>query len=270
MAFAAKLAAARLPGGEIAFVRFAVMTLPLVAVPALARRAREFQRLDLLIYRGLFGGLAVLLYFLAIAHIPVGVATLLNYTSPVWSVTFAALFLGERVNRRLLLPLAAALAGMALAAGGSGGPGAFLHLGPWEAAGAASAVLSGAAFAAIRAARRTEGSWAVYASFSLFGLLATAPFALAGFIVPTPREWLLLLAVGTGSVVAQLLMTYAYRWVTNLQAGVLSQLTVVLSLLLGALFLGDRLAPLQVFGSLLTLAGVIGVVWLRSTSRGVE
>lgn len=270
MAFAAKLAAARLPGGEIAFVRFAIMLLPVLAVPGLARRAREFQRVDLLVYRGLFGGLAVLLYFLAIAHIPVGLATLLNYTSPVFSVAFAAVFLGERVDRRLLPPLAAALAGMALAAGGAAGPGAFLRFGRWEGVGVASAVLSGAALAAIRAARRTEGSWAIYASFSLFGLLSTAPFALVGFAAPTPREWLLLLAVGVTSVVAQLLMTYAYRWVTNLQAGVLSQLTVVLSILLGTVFLGDRLAPLQILGSLLTLGGVIGVVWLQATPRGVE
>ena len=270
MALAAKLAAARLSGGEVAFVRFAVMLAPVLAVPRLARKAVEFQRLDLLLYRGVFGGTAVLLYFLAMAHIPVGIATLLNYTSPVFSVAFAALFVGEAVDRRLLLPLAAALLGMALAAGGGGGPDGLLHFGRWELVGMASAVLSGAALAAIRAARRTEGSWAIYGSFTVFGLLATAPFALADFQRPTPREWLLLLAVGSCSVAAQLLMTWAYRWVTNLQAGVLSQLTVVLSILFGAAFLGDRPAPLQILGSLLTLAGVVGVVWLQATPRAVE
>src|SRR3954465_13779355 len=109
MALAAKLATARLSGGEVAFVRFIVMLLPLAAVPRLARSPLDFQRVDLLVYRGVFGGLAVLLYFLAIAHIPGGGATLLNNASPVWSVAFAALFLGEAVDRRLLLPLAAAL-----------------------------------------------------------------------------------------------------------------------------------------------------------------
>lgn len=275
MAFAAKLAAVRLSGSEIAFMRFAVMLVPLLAVPRLARHALDFQRLDLLVYRGVFGGTAVLLYFLALAHIPVGLATLLNYTSPVFSVAFAALFLGERVDRRLLAPLAAALSGMALAAGGgsfskgsAGGP--LFHFSPWEAVGIASAVLSGAALAAIRAARRTEGSWSIYGSFSLCGLLATAPFALPGFQRPTAREWLLLAAVGVCSVIAQLLMTYAYRWVTNLQAGVISQLTVVLSILLGAVFLGDRLTVVQSVGSLLTLGGVLGVVWLQATPRAVE
>jgi drug/metabolite transporter (DMT)-like permease len=275
MAFAAKLAAVRLSGSEIAFMRFAVMLVPLAAVPRLARHALTFQRLDLLVYRGVFGGTAVLLYFLALAHIPVGLATLLNYTSPVFSVAFAALFLGERVDRRLLAPLAAALTGMALAAGGGGFSGdsvggSLLRFSRWEAVGIASAVLSGAALAAIRAARRTEGSWSIYGSFSLCGLLATAPFALPGFQRPTAREWGLLAAVGVCSVIAQLLMTYAYRWVTNLQAGVISQLTVVLSLLLGAVFLGDRLTAVQTVGSLLTLGGVLGVVWLQATPRAVE
>jgi drug/metabolite transporter (DMT)-like permease len=269
MAFAAKLAAARLSGGEIAFCRFAFMLIPVLAIPRIGRKAVEFQRLDLLAYRGIFGGVAVLLYFLAIAHIPVGIATLLNYSSPVFSVVFAALFLGERADRRLLIPLAAALLGLTLTVTGNPGDASF-HFGRWEMVGMASGVLSGAAVTAIRAARRTEGSWAVYGSFSLCGLLATAPFALPGFSAPTPREWLLLAAVGGASVVAQLLMTWAYRWVTNLQAGVISQLTVVISMLLGVVFLDDRLTPVQVLGCALTLGGVIGVAWTHSPPRAVE
>jgi drug/metabolite transporter (DMT)-like permease len=270
MALAAKLAAAGLSGGQVAFLRFAFMLLPVVAVPDLARKAVTWQRLDLLFYRGVFGGTAVLLYFLALEHVPVGIATLLNYSSPIFSVAFAALFLGERVDRRLLLPLAVALTGMVLAAGGGAGPLEGLRFGIWEAAAMASSVLSGAAVAAVRAARRTEGSWAIYGSFTLFGLLATAPFGLATFRAPTPGQWLLLAAVGATSVAAQLLMTYAYRWVTNLQAGVMAQLTVVLSMFLGVAFLGDRLTPVQILGSVLTLAGVVGVVWLQATPRAVE
>jgi len=267
MAFAAKLASRGLSGGEVAFFRFVFMTLPLLLVPSAARKAVTFQRLDLLFYRGFFGGTAVLLYFLTLAHIPVGIAALLTYSAPVFSVAFAAGFLGEKVHPRLLLPSAAALAGLVLSAGG-GGQG--IRFGRWEVVGMASAVFSGAAIAAIRAARRTEGSWAVYGSFTLFGLLATAPFGIAGFRPPSLREWLLLAAVGGCSVAAQLLMTYSYRWVTNLQAGVISQLTVVLSLSLGVIFLGDRLSAVQIVGVLLTLSGVVGVVWLQETPRAVE
>jgi drug/metabolite transporter (DMT)-like permease len=270
MAFAAKMASAHLSGSQVAFVRFIIMMLPVVAVPGLARKVVEYKRLDLLVYRGVFGGVAVLLYFLAIAHIPVGIATLFNYSSPIFSVPFAALFLGERVDRRLLLPLVAALTGLFFVATGNHGAGPLLHLGRWEMVGMGSSILSGAALTAIRAARRSESSWSIYGSFSLCGLLATAPFALATFRRPTTTEWLLLAFIGVSSVAAQLLMTWAYRWVTNLQAGVISQLTVVTSMLLGVIFLGDRLAPLQLLGTALTVAGVMGVAWSQSTPRAVE
>jgi drug/metabolite transporter (DMT)-like permease len=270
MAFAVRLASrSGLGGGQIAFVRFVMMLSPVVAVPALARRAVRVRRLDLLFYRGFFGGAAVLLFFLSIAHVPVGLATLLNNSSPVFSVAFAALFLGERADRRLLVPLAVALVGIALAAGGDARGGRWLQIGPWELAGLGSAILAGAALAALRAARRTEGSWAIYTSFCLFGLLATAPFGLAGYRAPTAVEWLLLAAVGASSVAAQLLMTYAYRWVTNLQAGVTLQLTVILAMVLGAVFLGERLTPLQLLGSALTIAGVVGVIRLSAPPRAI-
>ncbi len=269
MALAAKMVSAELPGAQVAFLRFAVMMVPILAVPSVAKKAFTFQRLDILLYRGVFGGIAVLLYFLAIEHVPVGIATLLNYSSPIFSVAFAALFLGEAVDRRLLVPLLTAVTGVVLVALG-GAEGGGLRFGLWEAVGIGSSILSGAAVTAIRAARRTEGSWAVYGSLTLFGLLATAPFGLAGFERPGAREWLLLAAVGITSVVAQLLMTYAYRWVTNLQAGILAQLTVVLSMFLGVVVLGDRLRPLQLLGSAFTLLGVVGVVWLQATPRAVE
>jgi drug/metabolite transporter (DMT)-like permease len=65
-------------------------------------------------------------------------------------------------------------------------------------------------------------------------------------------------------------MTYAYRWVTNLQAGAIAQLTVVVTMGLGVVVLGDSFGPLQVLGAALALAGIVGVVWLQSAPRAVE
>ncbi len=267
MAFAAKLVSQSLPGAEIAFLRFALMLIPLLVSPTLARRALEFERLDLLAYRGLFGGVAVLLYFLAIERIPVGTATLLNYSSPIWSVALAALVLGERVRPILFVPFALALTGTILVSGALSAGGSF-RIGLWEGLALVSSMLSGAAVTAIRAARRTEGSWAIYASFTLCGLLVSAPFALSGFRWPNGREWLLLALVGASSVSAQLAMTYAYRWVTNLQAGVFAQVTVVVTLFLGVAFLGERLAPLQLVGAALSIGGVLGVIAMHRTAKG--
>ena len=269
MAVAAKVASRTMPGEVVAFFRFSLMLAPFALRPALARTALTWERGDLLVYRGVFGGTAVLLYFLAIEHVPVGLATLLNYSSPIWAVLFAALFLGERARPVLLVPFALALVGMVLVTGALNDPQHPFRLGTWEAAGLLSSVLSGAAVASIRAARRSESSWSIYGSFTLCGLLVTAPFAAPKLRWPSGSEGLLLLAVGLASVGAQLLMTYAYRWVNNLQAGIYAQITVVAAMALGVFLLGERFAPSQLAGAALAIAGVIGVIALQAPPRPI-
>src|SRR5438093_4943258 len=132
MAFAAKIASARLSGPEVAMIRMAIGLLPCLLIPRYRRAALHFRRLDLILYRGLFGGIAVMLYFLAIEHTSAGVATLLNYTAPIWSGVFSMLFLSERVSPRVLIPLPIALLGIALVVRAHAAPGDTLGFGRWE------------------------------------------------------------------------------------------------------------------------------------------
>jgi drug/metabolite transporter (DMT)-like permease len=254
MAFTAKRATARLPGPEVAFVRF-VIGLGAVGVAALTGvRLRPVNWWGLFL-RGLFGGLAVLLYFIAISKLPVGTATLLNYTAPVFTAVFAALFLGERVSLTTGAALLLTFAGVVLVLRGHAAPG-HIGLGRWEACGMASALLSGAAVTTIRAVRRTDGSWEIFAAFCLVGVLATAPMALRGWVTPNLVDWLLLAAVGATSVLAQVLFIYSLRYVTAATSGVISQLTPVSALLLGVALLGEPLSLVSLLGSGVTLAGV--------------
>jgi len=112
MAFTAKLASARLSGPQVAMIRFAVGLAPVVLIPRIRRTALNYQRLDLLLIRGFFGGLAVLFYFICIQHSSVGVATLLNYTAPIYSGLFSMLFIGERFSAKVLIPMPIALTGV--------------------------------------------------------------------------------------------------------------------------------------------------------------
>jgi drug/metabolite transporter (DMT)-like permease len=270
MAFVAKLVSGRIPGSEVALIRFVIGVLPIFLIAETRRKSFEWGRRDLLIYRGFFGGTAVLCYFLAIEHISVGVATLLNYLSPVFSGVYAAVFAGEPIRMRIVAPLVIALTGVTLVVGAhSQGP-SLLGFGPWELVGLLSAALSGAAVTAIRVARRTENSWAVFASFSIFGAIVTAPFAIWQWVWPTPREWVLLTIVGFVSLAAQLLMTHAYRYVQTLIAGVISQFAVIVSMILGALYINETLSLRSLAGTALTLAGVVAVMLVSSrASRAV-
>jgi drug/metabolite transporter (DMT)-like permease len=267
MAFAAKIASARLSGPEVAMIRFAAGLMPVLLVSRYRRAAMHFERFDLLLYRGFFGGVAVLLYFIAIEHTSAGVATLLNYTSPVWSGLFSILFIGEDISAKVLIPMPVALTGVYLVVRSHAAPGDLTGFGKWELVGALSAVASGVAVTAMRAARRTENSWAVYGAFCFLGLLTTIPLGLYTWKTPRGSEWLALAATALLAIGAQLTLTFSLRWVDAMTVGVISQLAVVVAMALGAVFLGDTINVLGAIGATLTITGVVGVTYVTALSK---
>jgi drug/metabolite transporter (DMT)-like permease len=275
MAMVARLVSRTIPGHEVALVRFVTGVLVVGLAVALLRLDLRPRRWGWLISRGVFGGVAVLLYFQCIEKIGVALATLLNYTAPVWSMTFAWIFLGEKPHRHAGLALVLTLTGVVLVIGGRGHD---WRLGVWGAAGVLSAVFSGMAVTSIRASRRQdpggsrgESSWTVFASFTLFGSLITLPTVippLGSWVAPNPREWLLLAACGLLSVAAQLLMTSALGRLTAARFAVIQQVTVVLALLGGWLFFREPISLRGAVGSLLTITGVVWSVLAGRADSG--
>ncbi len=261
MALIAKRAAHRLPGPEVACIRF-VVGLFACAVASTRIRFRAHNWTGLML-RGAFGGAAVLCYFLAIEHLPVGMATLLNYTAPVFTALWAALFLAEPVGRAALGALGITTVGVGLVIYGAAPPGT-LGFGTWQLVGIGSAILSGAAVATIREVRKTDGSWEIFGAFCLVGALITGVPTARNWVAPDTREWGLAIAVGTLSVVAQLLMTYSLRYMRAAVAGIVMQLTPVASLLFGYLLFDERTAGVALGGAAITLTGVCWGAWIAA------
>ncbi|HWW59892.1 MAG TPA: DMT family transporter [Thermoanaerobaculia bacterium] len=269
MAFAAKLASTRLSGPQVAMVRFTVGLLPPLVIARYRRAALKFQRLDLLLYRGFFGGVAVLFYFMAIAHIHVGVATLLNYSAPLFSGIFSVLFIGEKISPKVLIAVPVALTGIYLVVRANAHPGDILGFGRWELVGLASAFCSGIAVTAMRVARRGENSWSVYTRLCLFGVLVTAPFGIATWQQPRGDEWYSLAATSLLAIGAQLCLTFSLRWIDAMTGGVISQLAVLVSMVLGTWLLNEQITPMAALGATLTIGGVCGVVYVTSWAKAV-
>jgi drug/metabolite transporter (DMT)-like permease len=264
MALATKMVARRLPGPQAAMIRFGAGVLAAGVGVLAGRIVIRPQRWGWLITRGLFGGVAVLTYFMCIQRVPVGVATLLNQTHPIFTLMFAWLLLGERPTRAAVIALPLTTAGVAIIVGVRVSQ---LHVGTGEALGVVSALVSGVAVTSIRAARRDSGdgrpadsAWSVFFSFTFLGLLVTIPFALPPFgawVAPTLPEWGWLLAVGLCGVSAQVMMTDALRHIGGATAGIISQFMVLLTIGGGAVFFGDHLTISFLIGGALTLTGVV-------------
>jgi drug/metabolite transporter (DMT)-like permease len=257
MSFLTKLAGARVPGSELAAVRFAlglVLTLALAATGVVAVRA-PWRHLPLLLVRGFTGGAAVILFFTAIARGNVGTATLLNFTSPVFTALCAWIVLRERLSGWVVSAFVVTAVGVALVWRGT-------HQGPvsllgWQSLGLLSAVLSGVAVTAIRGLRRHEAvsAWTVFLFFNACGLACSAPVAAAGFVWPSPREWGLILGLAALSIAGQVLFTSALAWVQAAVSGVIQQVTVVVAFALGCAVLHEPLSGWQVAGAVLAMGG---------------
>ena len=263
MAMATKQVARRVPGQQVAMIRFAAgLGAALVALAAGRIEIRP-QRWGWLFLRGFFGGIAVLTFFMCIQRVPVGLATLLNQTQPIYTLLFAWMLLGERPTRAAVVALPLSTVGVALIVGVRASQ---LHAGWGEVLGIISAVTSGVAMTAIRAARRDssdgrppDSAWSVFFSFTALGFLVTAPTVLpplGTWLRPTGREWGWLAAVGVFSVSAQLIMTDALRHIGGATAGIISQLFVLLAMIGGAVVFGDTVTASLLVGGALTLSGV--------------
>ena len=264
MAAGAKLATRRLPGPEVALVRFVVGTFAVAGAAGLGFARIRPRRWAWLVMRGLCGGTAVVTYFASIAGTPVSVAALLNQTQPVFTMLFSWMLLGERPRRGALGALGLTLLGVTVIVGVRE---LTLHAWRGEALGVLSAVLSGIAVTSIRASRRAsaagpppETAWSVFFSFTLLGSIVSVPWAvgpLGRWVPPTGAEWLLLIGVAAVSVGAQVIMTESIGHLTGVQSGIISQLTVPMTIVLGLLFLDERLTASFAGGAALIAAGVV-------------
>jgi len=105
-----------LPAVQAAFIRYVIGTL--MILPLIIRPVRDSRfsmpdagQLKLYIYRGLAHGAGVMLWFYAMARIPIAEVTAIGYVTPIFTTIGAVLFLHEVLHIRRILALLIAFAG---------------------------------------------------------------------------------------------------------------------------------------------------------------
>lgn len=101
-----------LPSVQAAFMRYVfglILVLPLVR--ALWRSPLSARAWTLYGLRGVLHGLGVMLWFYAMARIPIAEVTAIGYISPIFVTIGAAMFLGERLQWRRIGAVIAAFVG---------------------------------------------------------------------------------------------------------------------------------------------------------------
>jgi drug/metabolite transporter (DMT)-like permease len=255
-------------------LRFGGAALLLAIVLLLTRRARVFPGLRLmaiLLCLGLFGyAVQASLFFLGLQRIPASLSALLLYAYP-----FFVALLNWAVNhrppqRREWLAMGLATLGVALTVTSGNGSGAGE---PVDRLGVLFTLGSAGWYACYivisdrhvhRAGALVSTTWVAAGaaiSFLVIGL-ATQTWA----FVPTARSAAIILGLILFSTILPISTFFAgMARVGPTTASLLSTLEPVFTILLASLLLQEQLAPLQMLGGLLVLAGV---VWISLPQRG--
>lgn len=210
---------------------------------------------------GLLYSIDSLAYVAALQWVPASTAVLVFYVYPVVVVLLAAAFLGERLTPRKLAATATAMIGCALTVGAEIAGGHALGFGL-----VLFAMLALSAYILVSrplmAVLPGHGSAAVTLSATAVILSIVAlvfdDLSLGG----GPRGFLLVIAISVVCTALPItLFLIGLRHVGAGRAAVLSTIEPVVTVLLAAVVLDERIGPLQVVGGTLILSAIL---WLRS------
>jgi drug/metabolite transporter (DMT)-like permease len=253
-----KLAGARLPSVEIAIAR-GVVTLALSYVALRRAGIPAFGHANKwLLVRGLIGLGGLQCYFYAVTVLPLAEATVIHFTNPLFVAIAAPFLLGERVGPRELGGVVLGMIGVifvaqpALLFGGAGVTLSPLGVG----VGVLGAVFGASASIVVRKLR-TEHPLVVVFHFPLLVVPLTLPFVIPVWVTPTPREWLLLLAVGLVTQIGQLKMTEGLKLEPAARASAISYVQIVFSFGLGFALFHEVPTPLTWIGAALVAVGTL-------------
>ncbi|MBI1864382.1 MAG: DMT family transporter [Nitrospirae bacterium] len=251
------------PPVELAFFRSFGHALIILVLAAAGTVALSINNRRLLVWRGLFGGAAVILYYMAICRIGAGPATLLTYTYPVFATLFSALFAREPLTLRAGAPLAVSLAGAGLILGHEG-----FGVSLGDVMGISAGIFSGAAISTVRELRKTDSAWPIFFYFAAVGSVMTAPaLPFTSPVWPGVMGFVGIAAIVVTSFGGQILMTYAYRFTTAAEGSTVSLLTSVHAAILGAAFFSEPITLRLVAGGALVIAAG---AWLTFSTMAAE
>ncbi len=236
--------------------RFAIGLVIIAAAVVFGRVRLRFNDKRLLFLRGLTGGIAVFIAFVAITKLGLGKGTVIICSYPIFASIFSAIFLKEKLRLSNVASIAVAFAGIYLiSSDGGNGLWAFSVFGKYELLTIFGAVLGGIAVTLIRKLHDTDDSPAIYFSQCAVGLcVMLIPACSKGGIAIEPAGMLLLAGIGISATIGQLLMTEGYKYVPVRTGSLLCMLDPVLAYIAGGVIFSEPLAARSIIGALFVVA----------------
>lgn len=247
-----------LPPVEIVFFR---SLISLVLSYTFLRSRNEFtwgnNKLNLIL-RGVFGAIALILYFKTLQNIPLASAVTIQFLAPIFTAIMGVFLVREYVKPVQWIFFALAFAGV-LVIQGFDTRISMLYL----AMGLGASIASGLAHNFIRKMKTSEHPLVIVFYFPLVTLPVTGIWSIFIWKMPSGYDWLILLAVGVLTQIAQVLMTKAIQAEELSKIASLRYISIIYALMYGYVVFDESFNLLTYLGMALTLLGVVMNIWYK-------
>jgi len=251
-----KVGAEKFTSSELVFYRSLFGLVMIWLTMVYQKRPLKTPVLTKQISRAVVGFTALVLFFYAIAHLPLATAITLNYTSALFLGVLTPIWLHEKPKKLIIFSLILGFIGLSLLLKPS------LHQDDWLAASAGLLSGLGAAFAYMyvkQLGKLEEPDWRTVFYFTLISTLLSGVWIFVDEIHAIDwKDLPVLLGLGLSATLAQLALTRAYRTGNTLIVACLAYSTVIFASFFGVLFWQEHL-DLQAWFAifLIVLSGII-------------
>lgn len=217
-----------------------------------------------LFVRGFAGVIALTLFFFTLQKLPLAVASVVQYLSPIFTVILAIMVLKERVYKVQWVFILTAFMGVLLI-----GLNNLLFAGTtkldttWLILGVISAFFSGIAYVAIVKLKNTDQPISIVMYFPMLALPVMGIWCLFDFVWPKSWEWLILLLIGVFTQMAQILMTKALHVSNTARIVPFQYLGAIYAILVGWIAFDEHLNSVLLLGILIIFMSVVANAVLR-------
>lgn len=195
-----------LPVVELVFFRSLVSLVLSLVILKRAKINPMGNNKTFLLLRGIFGVAALSLFFYTLQALPIATAVVIQYLSPMFTALFAVWILKEPMKPIQWLFFALAFSGIMVIKGFDDDV-ELIYLG----AGVLSSIFAGLAYNMIRRVKDTDHPVVVVFYFPLLATPVMGIASVFNWVTPQGIDWLLLLAMGVFTQIAQVYMTKAWQ-----------------------------------------------------------
>ena len=250
-----KIATTTISPAEVLLFRALIGLIFIIMLVTFHKTTLTHKNNKLLFLRGLTGGGAVFLYFIAISKIQLSSAVILANSYPLFATFFLLMLYREKPRWDTIIALLIAFTGTFIILDPN-----FSNMDIWHLAGLLSGVLAGLSITEIHELRKTDGSWAIVFAFLLGCIFFSLPFSVSTFHMPSLFEWGLLFLIGILTTIGQGYFTSSFKSVSVSEGSTLALTDTAFTIFFSVLILHETLTRNFIVGAFLVFSGSIYLI----------